>query len=74
MNLLTPASQELGGHTAGSAATTQCKALVRPMKSKNIYGDSGDDDVITFTELLSHIAAVPSALHASSHLMFTVIF
>lgn len=52
MNLLTPASQELGGHTAGSAATTQCKALVRPMKSKNIYGDSGDDDVITFTELL----------------------
>ena len=43
------------------------------MKLKNTHDDSGDDDVITFIELLSHTAAVSSALHASSHLMFTVI-
>lgn len=43
------------------------------MKLKNIHDDSGDDHVITFIELLSHTAAVSSALHASSHLMFTVI-
>lgn len=44
------------------------------MKLKNIHDDSGDDHVITFIELLSHTAAVSSALHASSHLMFTVIY
>ena len=41
------------------------------MKSKGICSASGDDDVITFIELLAHTAAVPSALYASSHLMFT---
>ena len=73
MNLLTPVLQELGGHTAGSAATNTVQSSGTPCEVRKYLRCQWWWWCHYIIELLVHIAAVPSALHASSHLMFTVI-
>lgn len=48
-----------------------CKALTFSIIILKIDDDDDDDVKLKLTEWLSHTGAVPTALHALSHLIFT---